>query len=58
MPPKQQQQKKDDGKSNGKAQTSQGHDVVEPPNTGWKEPVPSKEGGSEEGYLTKVSKRQ
>lgn len=46
MPPK-----KDS--SNGK--TAQGHDVKEPPNTGWKGPVPAKEGGREEGYLSKVS---
>ncbi|SPO37981.1 uncharacterized protein PSFLO_03458 [Pseudozyma flocculosa] len=33
--------------------TSQGHEVVKPPNTGWKGEIPSKKGGSEAGYLLK-----
>ncbi|KAN0064705.1 hypothetical protein ACQY0O_002335 [Thecaphora frezii] len=31
--------------------TEQGHEVVEPPYTGWKGDVPSQKGGSEPGYL-------
>ena len=43
------------GGEGGEKQTSQGHPLMQPPNTGWKGPIPAREGGREEQYLQKVS---
>ncbi|SJX62147.1 uncharacterized protein SRS1_12995 [Sporisorium reilianum f. sp. reilianum] len=34
-------------------QTSQGHELKQPPNTGWKGPIPAQNGGREVGYIQK-----
>ncbi|CDU25619.1 uncharacterized protein SPSC_05790 [Sporisorium scitamineum] len=36
-----------------KQTTSQGHELKEAPNTGWKGPIPAQNGGRQEGYITK-----
>ena len=48
-------QKDDDRGGGGEKQTSQGHPLMQPPNTGWKGAIPAKDGGREEQYLQKVS---
>lgn len=46
---------KEDDRGGGEKQTSQGHPLMQPPNTGWKGAIPAKDGGREEQYLQKVS---
>ncbi|KAJ1572024.1 hypothetical protein NDA11_002144 [Ustilago hordei] len=46
-------QKDDDRGGGGEKQTSQGHPLMQPPNTGWKGAIPAKDGGREEQYLQK-----
>ncbi|KAJ1020786.1 hypothetical protein NDA16_004176 [Ustilago loliicola] len=54
MPPKNSNNAAQNGNAGEEQkQTSQGHTLKEPPNTGWKGPIPAQNGGQEEGYLQK-----